>query len=125
MISLQGDKRLIAKLSRLKRKDFSKATRAGQKIIQAGVREVVPVRTGMLKSAIKVRAMKRRKGQVGTLTIISFPGGGKYYGSFVELGTRHIRNNLHWMKKKTEELAPQAMDRTLKTVKEAIDATVR
>lgn len=66
---VQGGKDLHAKLAALERKVASKlerqGTRAGAKVFAEEIKASVPVDTSLLRSAITVRALKRKKGRVG------------------------------------------------------------
>lgn len=66
---VQGAPDLHAKLRALERKVAAKlerqGTRAGTKVFAAEVKRLAPVDTGLLKQAITVRALKRKKGRVG------------------------------------------------------------
>lgn len=75
-------------------KVVSKALRAGAKVIQQRAKANAPVRTGILKRAITVRASKyigKRKKQRGEVAINAQIGAGNFkgktfYGAFQEFG---------------------------------------
>lgn len=98
-VTVQGDKKLLAKLNRLGRTEANKvirtALRAGSKTIADETKRLAPVgqdrgshKKGTLKRAIKVRAMKRKRGRIGTMVQIGqgFFKGATFYGGFVALG---------------------------------------
>lgn len=93
-ITLKGGLKLERTLrelpKRVANKVVSKSLRAGAKVTQQATKAAAPVRTGLLKSSIKVRATKRKKGRIGIAVQIK---GGDYkgkafYGSFIEYGYR-------------------------------------
>jgi len=72
-----------------------KATRAAAKLVLESAKARVPVLTGELESSLKVRAMKKRKGQRrgkkfghSVVTGEGFFVGDQFYGGFLELGTK-------------------------------------
>jgi HK97 gp10 family phage protein len=75
---VQGAKDLVAKLAALERKVASKlerqGTRAGTKVFADEIKNNVPVDSGLLRSAITVRALKRKKGRVGYRVTINTQG---------------------------------------------------
>ena len=92
-ISLANDKVLIKALKNMPQKEAKKAarkgSRAGQKIVKPQVQADTPVRTGKLKSQIKVKSVRRSRKYVGTRTMIG-QGTEAFYGGFVEYGTKKI-----------------------------------
>ena len=83
-------KRKLADLEKKTRnKIVAKAMRAGAKVIQKQAKANAPVKTGFLRSQIKVRAGKRRKGKiyfVVTMGKKNFTGKG-FYGAIQEFGS--------------------------------------
>lgn len=73
-------KDLYEKLAALTRKVTSKIERQGgrlgAKVLSEGIKAAVPVDTGLLKSAITVRALKRKKGRTGYRVTINTQGKG-------------------------------------------------
>ena len=84
---VQGAKDLHAKLRQLERRVAAKlerqGTRAGTKVFADEVKRRVPFDSGLLKSAITVRALKRKKGRVGYRVTINTAAKGQ--------GTKAIR----------------------------------
>lgn len=67
-----------------------KATRAAAKIVAEKVRQYVPVRTGLLRSRIKVRALPRtRKNIVGARVVSKAP-----HAHLIEFGT--VKMEARW-----------------------------
>lgn len=68
-VSLEGEKELIRKLNdldtKVRGKLERKGTREGTKVFADDTRRRTPFRSGLMKSAITVRALKRKKGRVG------------------------------------------------------------
>lgn len=104
--AIQGAKDLVAKLAALERKVASKlerqGTRAGTKVFADEIKRRVPVDSGLLRSRIAVRALKRKKGRVGYRVTINTQGkagrtkaakakqaGGGFYTTSKE-GKRHF-----------------------------------
>ncbi len=77
------------------RKLVRKASRAGAKELLKEAKARVPVRTGVLKKALKVRALKRsrfNKISPGARVIAGSPARGPaYYAHMVEFGTVRMR----------------------------------
>jgi len=96
-IIITGDKEVDAELKKvepkLAKKALRKAARKGAKIVQARMKQLAPVRTGKLRKAIKVRAQKRSRTQLGARVIsdsIIRDGEKTYYGMAWEYGTKKI-----------------------------------
>jgi len=91
-MTIVGTEALAAVLKNIPEKEAKPAiragTRAGQKIIARATKRMAPRRTGRLVSAIKVKAMKRRRGRIGTVTVLGegFLKGDTFYGAFQEFG---------------------------------------
>lgn len=94
------------------RKVVRQALRKAVKPIQAAAKADAPVKSGKLKKAIKVRAMRRKKGRIGVLAIIGKGDfqGETWYGSVQEFGARKRRRirAKHFMKKAYESKKAQA-----------------
>jgi len=96
-ITIKGMDEINAKLARLSGKDGKAAIRKGMRAslipLRTLIKELLPKGdTGLLKRAVKIKAAKGRKGSI-RITVgfgdKSFKGG-KYYGSFRELGTKKM-----------------------------------
>jgi HK97 gp10 family phage protein len=91
-LKLQGGAELAAKLetlpTRVANKVIRQSLRIGTKIILAETVAKAPVNTGLLKKTLKVRAMKRRRNQIGVQVITEggFYQGKAFYGAFLEFG---------------------------------------
>ena len=104
-VSIEGDKRIIAKLSSLKKtarnKVFREAVKKTMKTnLLPSVKRAFPKRTGLLRKSTKARAMRRSRKHVGYYV----SNGGKafkkgstsgvafsdwaYYGGMIEYGTQ-------------------------------------
>lgn len=92
-VKVTGDKELIAKLQAVKttkaKAAIRKGSRAGSKLVLAEAKTLVPVKTGALKQAMKVRALPRSRKWTGTQ--ITMKAEDVFYGAFVELGTKHMQ----------------------------------
>lgn len=79
---------------KLENKVLRKALRQGGNILLKKARSLAPVKTGALKRGIKLR-IDLRNGPAAIITV-KIPGkgktkgGGPYYGSFIELGTKDM-----------------------------------
>mgnify|MGYP001009153993 CR=1 FL=1 len=73
---------------RIANKIIRRVMRESMKPIAVAARENAPVETGVLRSAIKVRAMKRSRGRIGIMVMIGEGDfkGDTYYGGFQEYG---------------------------------------
>ncbi len=94
---LTGADELRRKLQGLANKDakaaLRKGCRAGAKVVAAEARKTAPNKTGLLRSSIKVRALKRSRKRLGYTVVVKLPEGAVQipYGGFVEFGTKHSR----------------------------------
>jgi HK97 gp10 family phage protein len=83
---------IIGKLSELENKAANKVTRkalrAGAKVIQTQAQANAPVKSGLLKKSIKVRAGKSRKGIISIIVGVGkkWFTGPSFYAAFVEFG---------------------------------------
>lgn len=100
-IELLGDKELSRRLQalpeKLERKVLRQALRAGANVALPAARQSAPVRSGRLQRSIRVRALRRRRGQLGVAvqtgrrTQLGIPPGARYYyPAAQELGF-HVR----------------------------------
>jgi HK97 gp10 family phage protein len=93
VFDISGDKeiqRMFAGLTKaVQNKILRPAFRKGAKIVQADAKRIAPVKSGLLKSSIKVRRIKSlKRGEVG-FNVITGKGdfkGETYYAAFLELG---------------------------------------
>lgn len=95
-LSVYGGKELERTLAelplKLQKKVLSKAARKAGNVVKDEARRRVPVDTGALRKALKVRAIKakmtRRTGRTGVLVGASDKDftGKQFYGSFIEFG---------------------------------------
>lgn len=118
---LSGDRELVRKLTKLAKKDFSKATRAGARTIANKTKALAPVETGALRKAVKVKSVKSRTA-VGHKVVLAFKGGAVsnlFYGGFQEYGTKHIKAK-GFMKRAADEEGKKAMQATIDILKTAI-----
>lgn len=83
-------KALLELIPKRVKRGIRKGSRAGCKIVQAYAKTQVPVVTGLLRSEIKIRSLRRSRRFIGTQVTIRVAGGKAYYGSFVELGTKKM-----------------------------------
>lgn len=77
----------------LQKKALRKAARAAGKIVAASAKSLAPVKTGALRNAIKVRAMRRsRKPRVGIIVGPSARDfvGDQFYAAMIEYGTKKM-----------------------------------
>lgn len=75
--------------------EMRKATHeAVKEIVLPAVLDLIPVDTGELEDAIKIRAIKRSRGKVGYYVGFADPlfQGDSYYGGFIEFGFTHFGN---------------------------------
>ena len=108
-VSIEGDKRIIAKLSSLEKKARNKVFREAVKKtmkqnLLPSVRRALPKRTGTLQKMTKARAMARSRKHVGYYVMNAPAGltkkqgmsfaGQAYYGGMIEYGTgpRSVKN---------------------------------
>lgn len=94
-IRLEGDKELLKNLQSLKKNVSTKIVRGALRMAAKGIqwtaKQNAPVDTGLLRTAIKVRATKKRKKDVIGINVITGEGdykGRTFYGSFIEYGHR-------------------------------------
>lgn len=133
---MSGDKELISKLDNLGKKELGKvvrqATRKSSKIVQTETKNLVPVESGDLKKAIKVRSMKRKKGYQGSRTTCLFAGKQKsnmFYGSFQEYGFTTVNGRKiegkHFMKQAANNVGKRALDNTVEEIRQGINKAVK
>ncbi len=112
-VTVTGAKELDRKLRdlapKLSKKIVRSSLRKAAKPVQARAKTIVPVRTGFLKKAIKVRAMRRSRVRMGvraTLEDRTFQDA--FYGKWVELG-KHDSPGQHFMKRAADLTFPQSL----------------
>jgi HK97 gp10 family phage protein len=73
------------------RKVIRKALREAAKPVQADAKRRAPFDTGLLRKAIKVRAMRKKRGRIGIITITGQGDykGDTFYGAFQEYGAQN------------------------------------
>lgn len=102
-IILTGSKSLNRKLANLKSADAKRAirtaARAAMRPVQAASQAEAPVKSGRLRKAIKIRALKRSRSRIGISVSLNKKGsmfGGKtFYGAFQEFGWRSGKKSKH------------------------------
>lgn len=105
------------------RKVIRQAIRKGVKPIQAAAKADAPKgKTGLLKSAIKVRAMRRKRGRIGVVAQIGVGDfqGKSYYGAFKNFGTKRMPG-VHFMEKAYASEKNQARDTTAREILAGIE----
>jgi len=118
-------KPLIKKLKTLpqkvENKVCKKASRNAAKVQQKEAKQRFPKRTGDARAAIKVRAMKRKKGRIGANVIISTAeGSAGFYAKFVELGTEN-QEAQETIKEAAEATQEKAADMMTKELADGIE----
>jgi len=116
ILNIERLKRKLRNMATVKdrREVIRKASREAARPLMVAIKQVTPVRTGLLKSSIKIRASKKSRVRVGVNVIVraidwkkalakgivrdtkrkrkKIPKNYKlFYGSFVEMGTSRIR----------------------------------
>jgi len=110
----------------IQQKALRKATRAGAKVIQAEAKALVPVDTGALKDAIKVKAGKRKKGRISTLVQVGQGDfkGDTFYGGMIEFGTSKMPAR-PFMTPAYESKGEEARDAAIDALNRALDQILR
>jgi HK97 gp10 family phage protein len=91
-VTLEGGAALERKLKALddkvSKKIVTKALRAGAKIILTAAKTAAPKRLGLLKKSLKVRAAKRKKGNIRFVVQTAYGDfkGETFYSAFLEYG---------------------------------------
>ena len=135
VINLQRLKQKLENISRIatRREVVRKAAREAARPLLKATQQATPVRTGLLKSSVKLRAAKKSRVRIGVNIIIrkidwgkalakglvkgKYGAGGRkppkayrlFYGAFVEMGTKYMS-------------ARKFMKRTAQTHKKAVQA---
>ena len=108
-----------------------KALRAGGKIILAAAKQESPVSTGLLRSQIKLRVHKNKRGFMSIRVGTGSKGnsGPAFYSSFQELGYKHRGGNQvpanPFLKRASDKSKDQAGEATTASLKEQIESSVR
>lgn len=91
------DRRLMSLEPKLQKKVIRKAQRDGAKDVLAAAKSLAPVKSGALKKNLKIRTIKRKKGQVGLDigTAAKDFTGDQFYSSFLIYGTKKIPKGKH------------------------------
>lgn len=133
MATVTGDKALIRKLRGLPRaaenKVIRQSIRKGAKHMQISLKSDAPVKAGQMRRLLSVRAIKRKKGRIGSqvtfrnselLTSTSKEGRRYFYPAAVEYG-HDGAEGLHWMREEfdQQELATQHI--VLKDMKAGVE----
>ncbi len=132
---LTGAKELDALLKSVPKKEamkgIRKGTRAGAKLMLAKARALAPVRTGLMRQKLTVRAAKRKrpkalgaKVQGGKRAAMKIPENSKwYYPAIVEFGRKDGKlQGSHFMLRAAEATASAATNRTLNEIKTQIES---
>jgi HK97 gp10 family phage protein len=135
-VIVTGIRDIDRKLKRLpgavQKKVVRKAMRAGLKVQAAEVKSQVPVDTGLTKSAVKVRAVKRRKrgtieqevmisGKVAGLVKTSKSGNRAFYPAIVEYGSSAHPPN-PFMRRAYESKGEAARQTTMQVLRDGIES---
>lgn len=91
------DRRLSQLEPKLQKKVIRKAQRAGAKDVLQTAKALAPVKSGRLKKNLKIRSIKRTKGQIGLDigTASKDFTGDEFYSSFLIYGTEKIPKGKH------------------------------
>lgn len=135
LFALTGIKKLDKNLALLDRKaqraTVQKGCRVAAKIVAERMRSFAPVRTGALKAAIRVRAMKRSRKGFGVNAIVGkgWFKGDTFYAGFMEWGAKKHRHfgrgksplkGVEYMTRAYDETKGQARDALVKSILEGI-----
>jgi HK97 gp10 family phage protein len=107
-VKIEGLKEVNAKLRKMERRVAKqvtrKALREGGKIIQAAAKAAAPVKSGLLKRSIKVRAGRSRMGKVDIVVGLGkkWWAGMSWYGSLQEFGFKRGSRKLGDSRKQVE-----------------------
>lgn len=141
-VEVRNIKRLQRKLDRLSgaeaKKSLRKGTREASKVIQRTAKSLAPRRTGRLRGAIRVRALRRsRKKRVGSQVLVGegFFRGATFYGAFQEFGwktrqgrtqgTRRTIPGKHFMEQAAKRKKDAALRRFLVETNKMIRSIAR
>ena len=135
LLVITGAKKVDKQLALLDRKaqraTIQKGCRVAAKIVADRMRALAPVRTGALKAAIRVRAMKRSRKGFGVNAIVGkgWFQGETFYAGFMEWGAPKHRyfgrgisplKGVEYMTRAYDETKGQARDELISTLLEGI-----
>lgn len=133
MATVIGDKALIRKLRALPRvaenKVIRQSIRKGAKHMQGSLKSEAPIRTGLMRRLLGVKAIKRKKGRIGSqvtfrnaelLTSTSKAGRRYFYPAAVEYGHSGAEG-LHWMRDEFDQQEMTTQHIILKDMKAGIE----
>lgn len=111
--------------AKVEKKITRQALRAGAKVIAKEAKARAPVDTGMLRSKIKVWALKRSRKRIGVLVGTSAKEytGDQFYGAFVEYGTSKMAAK-PWLGPAAEAKGPEAAKIVEQTIATGIDREI-
>ncbi len=97
-IDVQGLKQLFATIDtmpdRVGKKIVKRAAREAARPVLETAKQLAPVNTGLMRGALKIRALKRtrRSRRIGVRIVLGegFFKGHSFYGAFQELGTKKM-----------------------------------
>lgn len=120
-LSLVGDKKLQKLLDTLpakfSKKAIRKGTREGTKIVTKAAKSNAPKgETGALRKGIKTKAMKAKRGYIGTTTQLSDKNFRTFYGPMTEYGTQ-FQKAQGFLKKASEDKGEQATQKAAEIMK--------
>lgn len=121
------DRRLKDLEPKLQRKVIRQAMREGMKLVRDEAKRNAPVRTGMLRRAIKVRgATKPRRGVVQVEVRVGEGDfkGKTFYAAFVEYGSKDAPGR-HYMLNSYVHAGPQAKQAAIAAILRGIDQIVK
>ncbi len=116
------DRALKALEPKVAKKVIRQSIRAALKPIRDEIKGEVPLKTGLLRSAIKVRAAKRSRVSIGVVVIIGRGDfkGDTFYGAFQEYGTSTMPGK-HFMRKVFDRESNEARAQIEKGVRDGIE----
>lgn len=137
---ITGDKELDAKFKSLtlavQKKILRQAIRPAAKLVQQAALQIVPVRSGVARASLKVRAAKRSRRTPNRVTIsmgaeaLAFKGAA-FYLAFNEFGFRRGKRALgnkrkkvpakHWLRRAMKSVESQAKALAIQGIKEGIE----
>jgi HK97 gp10 family phage protein len=96
--------------------------RAGMKLVQAEAKQLAPFDTGELKSAIKIRAGKTRRGSLAVEVRVGEGDfkGDQYYAAFHEFGTSKMPAR-PFLRPALDSVGPEARDVAMKAIRDGVE----
>jgi HK97 gp10 family phage protein len=137
-MAIRGDRELIRTLEKMAGKDAKKAMRkgcrAGSKVVAKRAKQLAPRRSGAIRRAIRVRAVRSRK--IGTQVIVGagWFKGKTFYAAFVEFGHKAGKRGRsgrttvpgqHYMQRAGEEAGEKALATAVDTMWSEIEAMAK